>query len=301
LLLIYFCYIQPYAFSKASKFMSTSEREVSCFGYNAWMLLEIHCHLVVVFILILLYGALACFVLMGAFIENGNNWVAEQRQCFNRTVPLTTNCTLEEFVLEVVTSSNQMRYHWLAFSPQFPNLTLYLFPDCRFLIRNDYVGTPSQLIGANYTANSTVPCHLASNFSSTLNGSIILGTLSNVVWNSNLAELGFQVTLALAICCIALFGLFFTLALIFCEPARKQCWIREREDTEICENCCKHWFSPKSFLFTLNPLICLKFCVPLWDLWKLIWNIIVVAAVIIAIILAIFLDGQTCYNYNYNC
>jgi hypothetical protein len=243
------------------------------------------------FILIFLYASLAAFVVMAFAISNGDNWILEQNQCYSKYVNREADCILNQLVVLNTTDTLRKSFYWIAHTTEFPNIVLYAQPDCRFLIR-DYEGLPEQTYGGDLLVNSTVPCNVPENYSDAPPDSVTDAVLTTVVWESNTATYGFKVTLGLAISFLGVYVILAYITVAFAKPMREACWVRERSSNvrEVCHANGRNFWNPLNFFCTANPLLCLKFCVPLLSLWKFIWNIIVVAIVIViaVIVLIIF-------------
>jgi len=240
---------------------------------------------------------------MAFAISNADNWIWEQNQCYSQYVTTKASCFLEKLIISNTTTSGRTSFYWISHTLEFPSVRLHAWPDCRFLIR-DYEGLPQQTYGSDLAANTTVDCWVPGNYGDAPFNSTTDAVLSTDVWESNTATYGFKVALGLA---ISLFGLFILLSYVtiaFSKPMRESCWVKERSNNvrEVCHANGRNFWNPLNFFCTANPLLCLKFCVPLLTLWKIVWNIIVVAAAIVVtvIVVIIFVFPTSSYNSGIN-
>ncbi len=241
---------------------------------------------------------------MAFALANADNWIYEQNQCYSAYVTKQAQCVLQQLVVDNTTTAGRTQFYWIAHTLEFPNVRLRAWPDCRFIIR-DYEGLPEQSYGANLTTGSTVDCWVPDNYGDAPVNSTTDSVLTTTVWESNAATYGFKVALGLAISFVGLFALLSYVTIAFSKKMRESCWVKERSDNvrETCHANGRNFWNPLNFFCTANPLFCLKFCIPLLTLWKLVWNIIVVAAAIvlavILLIIFVFPSYGSSYNYNY--
>jgi len=85
-----------------------------------------------------------------------------QRLCYTDFVPVEDTCTLQTLItLPVTNSAGRVRFLYAATAHRYPNVSVQLWPDCRFLIRNNYasqsIQVPLKPTGANVT------CYLPQN------------------------------------------------------------------------------------------------------------------------------------------
>jgi hypothetical protein len=258
--------------------------------HNLCKVQEVHCHCGYLFILIFLYAGLAGFVVMAFALSNADNWILEQNQCYNEYVTREAACILEQLIVSNITAADRTSFYWIAHTLEFPDVLLHAYPDCRFLIR-DYEGLPEQTYGNDLNPGSSVACWVPDNYGDAPVNSTTDAVLTTTVWESNTATYGFKVALGLAISFVGLFAILSYVTIAFSKKMREACWVRERSSNvrEVCHANGRNFWNPLNFFCTANPLLCLKFCIPLLSLWKFIWNIIVVAAAIVVACIVIII------------
>ncbi|PRP86100.1 hypothetical protein PROFUN_03087 [Planoprotostelium fungivorum] len=251
---------------------------------------QFHCHYWALALFCLLYIAIVGFVLIGVYAEVKKSWEQRQTVCYSELVNST--CYLNQFVAPPALQYTS--FYWVAHPVSQPNNTVHLYPDCRYLIKENYSGTPSQMYGLSLIANTTAPCFIPkdalSSHNSTYNGD---GTLSYKVWESNTGKIGLGVSIGLAVGCLICFGVCWIASSAISKEFKDDCYVKRKDEAGFDRVC----LYPTSVYCSLNPVHCLLNLLPVAFLVKIVINICIV--IILAVVIIIYALPSNTRNGRY--
>eukprot|EP01117_Protostelium_nocturnum_P002191 TRINITY_DN12829_c0_g1_i1.p1 TRINITY_DN12829_c0_g1~~TRINITY_DN12829_c0_g1_i1.p1 ORF type:complete len:388 (+),score=71.40 TRINITY_DN12829_c0_g1_i1:71-1234(+) len=269
---------------------------------------EISCHWWCLFVLFPLYISLASFGLIGFFHNMSVTWIQRQETCIGSLPQVLEQCILDAKyeVPNSVKGYPPVYLGWTAHPNTTSTRSVVLYPDCRFIIKDDYVGTDSQKYGKDLGVNATVECWLPADWR-TINTSVaisgqrknVTGILTQTTWSSNTAKTGLGASIGVAIGVLVCFIVCAGVSWAVSGDVRENCVLDLHEAGEVESSCTKLWCYPNTFYWTFNPYYCLKFAVPITATIKWICNVCIV--VIVVTIIIIYAIGSSATSCRYNC
>lgn len=253
-------------------------------GPAACGLYHLHCHALALGAFFVLYITITCVIMTAVYSSVMVSWVSRQKECLS-VRPVQQTCVLDSYV-----SLNYNNTFWWNAHTADNNVSVLLWPDCRFIVKKNYAGQPAQLFGQTLMVGQVVNCTLPADYQ-TVN--VSAGVLTTTIWTSNTGKVGVIVSVVLG---VVTFICFITCFVICCKTVSgfKDDFWAQREDKPLLSDV---WCWPQSVFCSINPWHCLIRCIPLTFLWKICLNICIV--ILVSVIVIIYLLPTRTNSYNY--